>query len=130
MKVTEPETIVDIHTPLSTVADSPATDAGRFYYKDIHNYRGFAIRVENTLDQPVILTVYGNFARGTTGADYFPDRLTLGVGSTTTQYGIISFHMARSAWTPWIYCQIQCPAGAPSSGYVYADIIKFDPMTD
>ncbi len=130
MKCTEPLTIIDVLDLYSATELTPATHAAHFFYIDVHEYRGFTIRLKSTVDQPVILTVYGNFARGTTGGNSFPDKLTLGVGSTTTQYGFITFHASRTAWVPWVYCSTQTPAGAATTGHLYADIIKFDPMQD
>ena len=130
MKCTEPFVIIDYHIPTSIVADSPATDVNRFFYIDVHEYRGFAIKLKSTLDQAVTLTIYGNFERATVGADDYADTLTLAAGNVTTQYGIIVFHTNRTAWTPWIYCST-VTAGVPdSAGRIFAEIIKFDPMQD
>ena len=129
MKCTEPITIIDVIDLYSATAFSPATHVAHYFYIDVHEYRGFAIKLKSSLDQAITLTVYGNFARGTVGADDYADTLTLAAGNVTTQYGIIVFHTNRTAWTPWVYCQT-LPAALPSTGHIYAEIIKFDPMQD
>ena len=126
MRCTVPETLVDALAIRDTNAHDPSTthdttpDA---LFADVHEWRGWTLKVANTLDQAVTLTLYGNFAMSTTGADDYADTLSVAADAV----GYITFHIARTAWTPWIYPSLQCSV-APTSGAVTVEIVKLDKM--
>ncbi|KKM90015.1 hypothetical protein LCGC14_1242950 [marine sediment metagenome] len=122
MRSTVPETVVDALEIRDTNVHDPSTDA-EIDFADVHEWRAWTLKVANGLDQDLVLSLYGNFADSTTGADDYADTLTVVAGAT----GYITFHAARTAWTPWIYPSLQCSV-IPTSGSVTAEIVKFDRM--
>ena len=127
MRATVPETLVDALEIRDTEAHDPSTfhdttpDA---LFSDVHEWRAWTLKVINTLDQTVTLTVYGNFAMSTTGAGAYTDTLEVAAG----EVGYITFHVSKTApWTPWVYPSLQCTV-APTSGSVTVEIVSFDRM--
>jgi hypothetical protein len=129
MRATVPETIVKALEIRGISAHDPSTDPDSILFADVHDWRGWVLKVNSDLDQEVTLTLYGNLVKTTTGAGDYPDTLTVGPGWPAGEVGYITFHATRSAWTPWIYCSMQC-AVAPTNGGVTVSIVKFDRMRD
>lgn len=117
-----PGTIVDALEIRDTNAHDPSTDA-EISFADVHEWRGWALKVTNDLDEDIVLTLYGNLTNSTVGADDYADTLSV----VADGVGHITFHGARSPWTPWIYASLQCSV-APTSGSVTIEIVKFDGM--
>ena len=124
MRATVPETIVDDLEIRDTNAHTPATDS-EISFVDVHEWKGWTIQVNNTLDQDVTLTLYGNLAQSVTDADDYAD--TLAVAAGEVKY--MSWHLVRCAWTPWIYASLLCGV-QPASGNVAVQIVKMDKMKE
>lgn len=121
MRTTEPETIVDALEIRDTDTHNPSTDS-EIDYVDIHEWKGFVIKGTNGLNQAVVITIYGNFARNTTGAKAYATTLTIAASGS----GFLKYHAIRDAdWTPWIYLSLACSV-APTSGNIDIEIVKFD----
>jgi len=125
MRATEPETIVDSLAIRDTSSHTPATDS-EIEYVDIHEWKGFVIKLTNNLDKDVTMTIYGNFARNTIGAKAYTTTLAVTAGAS----GFIKYHAVRDAnWTPWIYPSLVCSV-IPTSGDADAEIVKMDKGAD
>lgn len=114
------ETLVDALAITDAVVHTPTTDPNDINWAEVSLFESFTILVVSTLDQPLTITLFGNYRENNTDpAQAFLAAIAVIAGGSNSR----TYSRDVDGWLPYIYPQIQA-AGIPTTGTVTIRIVK------